>query len=40
MNKEISRIENRIELLKSRGRENGKIIRKLERQLRKLKSLS
>lgn len=30
------RIENRIALLKSRGRENGNIIKKLERQLAKL----
>lgn len=31
------KIENRIALLKSRGRENGNIIKKLERQLAKLK---
>ena len=36
---EILAIENRIALLRGRsGRENGKIIRKLERKLRKLKS--
>ena len=29
-------INNRIELLKSRGRDNGNIIKKLERKLRKL----
>ena len=29
-------IRNRIEILKSRKRENGRIIRKLERQLRNL----
>ncbi len=32
------RIENRIALLKSRGRDNGNIIKKLERQLSKLKN--
>ena len=36
MNLERVKIENRIELLKSRKRENGAIIRKLERKLRKL----
>ena len=36
---QIRQIENRIVLLKSRaGRENGSIIRKLERQLRKIKA--
>ena len=35
----ILAIENRIELLRGRtGRDNGKIIRKLERRLRALKS--
>lgn len=41
VNKEaqIKQIENRIVLLKSRaGRENGNIIKKLERKLRTLKS--
>ena len=36
---EILALENRIALLRGRsGRDNGKIIRKLERKLRKLKS--
>ena len=36
---EILTLENRIALLRGRtGRENGKIIRKLERRLRKLNS--
>ena len=36
MNIERLQIENRIELLKSRKRENGAIIRKLQRKLRRL----
>ena len=35
-NYKIVLIENRIKLLKSRKRENGNIIKKLERQLRNL----
>ena len=39
MNASIIAIENRIALLRGRtGRENGKIIKKLERQLRKLQT--
>lgn len=39
MNTSIIAIENRIALLRGRtGRENGKIIKKLERRLRALKS--
>ena len=39
MNYEILALENRIALLRGRsGRENGKIIRKLERKLRKAKA--
>lgn len=37
MNIEKVRIETRIELLKARKRENGAIISKLERKLRKLR---
>ena len=36
----ILALENRINLLKSRNRDNAPIIRKLERKLRKLKSLA
>ena len=35
---EIQRIISRIELLKSRKADNGKIIKKLERRLRKLQN--
>ena len=35
---EIERIINRIELLKSRNAENGNIVKKLERKLRKLQN--
>lgn len=35
---EIERIISRIELLKARNAENGKIIKKLERRLRKLQN--
>lgn len=39
MNDNILAIENRIALLRGRsGRENGKIIKKLERRLRRLRS--
>ena len=39
MNYEILALENRIELLRGRsGRENGRIINKLKRRLRKLTS--
>ena len=39
MNNNILAIENRIALLRGRtGRENGKIVKKLERRLRALKS--
>ena len=39
MNNEILALENRIELLRGRsGRENGRIINKLRRRLRKLTS--
>ena len=34
----IETIQNRIELLKARKRENGRIIRKLERKLRTLQA--
>jgi len=34
---EILKCECRIALLKERGRENGRIVRKLERRIRKLK---
>ena len=37
MTKTPEAIQARIELLKSRGRENGAIIRKLERTLRRLR---
>lgn len=38
MNYEALALENRIELLRGRaGRENGKIIKKLQRRLRKVK---
>ena len=36
----IIAIENRINLLKSRNRDNAPIIRKLERKLRKLKAIA
>lgn len=32
------KVKNRIALLKSRGRDNGNIVKKLERQLAKLKN--
>ena len=39
MDNEILNLENRIALLRGRtGRENGKIVRKLERRLRKLRA--
>ena len=39
MNYEILALENRIELLKGRsGRENGAIVKKLQRRLRRLNS--
>ena len=39
MGNEILNLENRIALLRGRtGRENGKLIRKLERRLRKLRA--
>ncbi len=38
MNNNELAIMNRITLLKSRGRENGKIIAKLERKLRRLQT--
>ena len=39
MGNEILNLENRIALLRGRtGRENGKIVRKLERRLRKLRA--
>ena len=39
MNNNILAIENRIALLRGRtGKENGKIVKKLQRQLRQLKS--
>lgn len=39
MGNEILNIKNRIELLKSRKAANGAIIKKLERQLRKLENM-
>ena len=39
MNYEVLALENRIELLRGRsGRENGKIVKKLQRRLRRLNS--
>lgn len=38
MNYEALAIMNRIALLRSRGRENGRIIMKLERRLRKIQN--
>lgn len=38
MNYEVLGIINRISLLRARGRENGRIIAKLERRLRKLQN--
>ena len=39
MGDKILNIKNRIELLKSRPAQNGAIIKKLERQLRKLENM-
>lgn len=36
MNLEILQKQNRIELLRARGRDNGNIVKKLERQIRAL----